>query len=136
MKETTLAAYLGHTVDAGGLRAELADAIGTNVLNADGNLVLDLTEEKKIRTTDLLRLCDDYLAGSLGASDLEAIAFFLIGSDHFWWDTDELDGALVAEVLFDWSAPEINYEITLDTVQRCRGRLVDGCPSRQDTRAR
>ena len=129
MKESTLATYLSGGIDAVGLRADLADVVGTDTLRSGENLLSDLSADITIRLDHLVRLCDAYLAGDLDPEHLEAVAFFLIGSNHFTWNTDDCDGAVVAEVLHEWSAPQINFRLTRDTVTRYRAELLKGRPS-------
>lgn len=69
----------------------------------------DLTEEFTVTANHLVRLCDAVLADEIPAEALEAVGFGLIASDMFCWDGDALDGARVAETLYDWAAPEVNY---------------------------
>jgi hypothetical protein len=54
------------------------------------------------------------------------VGFLLIGSDEFEYDGDTEDGARVAEVAADWSAPEINWPLTLENVREWRSFLGTG----------
>jgi hypothetical protein len=126
MRESALARFFAGEEPAEVLRGDLVDIVGTNTLRVGQNLVTDLATDMEITPVYLIRLCDAFLAGELDAGQLEAIAFFLIGSDHFSWDTDVDDGALVAEVLFDWSAPAINYPLTRDNIATYRTGLTEG----------
>jgi len=65
-------------------------------------------------------LCDAVLGGSLPSVALETIGFALVASDNFYWD--EEDNAL-AETLYDWSCPAINYPLTLENVAMFKSRL-------------
>jgi len=118
MRESVLAEFLSGKVIAGELRLELADVVGTNTLQVGENMILDLSSDLEIGRDHLIRLCEAFLKGDLDSDQLEAIAFFLIGSDHFMWNSDFKEGELVAEILFDWSAPEINYELTKENVSQ------------------
>lgn len=126
MKESTLARFLAGDVTVTALGDDLMDAVGTNTLRAGQNLVADFSMDVEVTRLHLVRLCEGFLAGELNAEQLEAIAFFLVGSDHFIWDTDIEDGALVADVLFDWSTPEINYPMTPDNIEAYRAGLLEG----------
>lgn len=126
MKESTLAKFLSGEVGAGVLRHDLANVVGTNTLRAGENLIIDLSVDLEIGKDHLIRLCEKFLNGDLDSDQLEAIAFFLIGSDHFVWDTDLKEGELVAEILFDWSAPEISYALTPENVSQCLAGLLEG----------
>jgi hypothetical protein len=126
MRESTLAAFLSGAADAIALRGDVADVLGTDTLQAGEDMVCDLSIDARVRLDHLVRLCDACLAGDLRPEHLQAVAFFLIGSDHFVWETDEAEGAVVAEVLFDWSAPGINYPLTSDVLIRYRAGLREG----------
>ena len=81
----------------------------------------DLEEAFLITRAMLIELCDAVGAGSLPAPLLETIAFAILASDQLEWDfDDELDG----RVLYDWSAPEINWELTPESVAMFRGWLT------------
>jgi len=70
-----------------------------------------------------VRLCDAVLADEMAPHLLQPLAFALIGADSFTWD-DELLG----DVLFDRSAPEINYPLTQENIQRFRRWLLEEEP--------
>jgi hypothetical protein len=94
---------------------------------SDGIVKMD--SEFALSRANLLNLCDTFLSGGLSAIDLECIAFVLIASDAFKWDADQ-DNTL-AEVLHDWAAPQINYPLNVETIQRCR-RWLDGTETYPD----
>jgi hypothetical protein len=84
-------------------------------------------EEKLIVIPDhLVRVCDSFLAGEVGPLHLEAIAFTLLASEWFDFDARTSEGALVSEVLNQWSAPEINLPITWENVCEWRSLLRGG----------
>jgi hypothetical protein len=76
----------------------------------------------------VLMLCDAFLERALTPEDISAIAFALLASDHFEWDDD-----VISEVLADWSAPEINFELNDETIKMHRGWLLGSSepPSRR-----
>ena len=86
----------------------------------------DLDKDFELRSEHLVRLCDAVLAGLVPPEGLEAIGFGLIASDFFTWDGDSPDGSRVAETLYDWSSPEINYALTKDTARKFKERLLTG----------
>jgi hypothetical protein len=88
---------------------------------SDGIVKMD--SEVDLSRTHLLILCDAFLSGRLSAIDLEYIAFALIASEKFNWDADQDD--TLAAILHDWAAPEINYPLNVENVQRCR-RWLEG----------
>ena len=117
--------FLG-TADAEGLARELAYAMHELAPGCLELRMADLTEPFSITTAHLVRLCDAVLAGKLPPVGLADVGFALVASDHFAWDTDTLEGERVAETIWDWSAPEVNYRLTPETVQKFRHRLLTG----------
>ncbi len=94
--------------------------------NSSRHNMHDLHEDFSVTTTHLVKLCDAVLAGRLSPDQLEVIAFGMIASDHFDWDAATPDGERVADTLYDWSAPQVNYSLTTDTVTKFRQRLMTG----------
>ncbi len=82
----------------------------------------DMAESFTVSSAMAMRLCDAVLSGDLPAADLRTIGFALRASDKFEWDGDEDD--VLAEVISDWSAPEINYPLTTENVRRFRAWLA------------
>lgn len=74
-------------------------------------------------TTDMaVALCDAVIRGDLPADGLHTIGFALMASDRFQWDGDKDE--VLADVIADWSCPEINYPLTVENVQRFRAWLI------------
>jgi hypothetical protein len=71
----------------------------------------------------LVSLVDAVLAGSLPPDALATIGFALDASDKFIWDGDDAD-ELLANVIADWSCPEVNFPLTLENVAKFRARLA------------
>jgi hypothetical protein len=88
--------------------------------------IVDMEADFEVTPKHLVALCTDVLAGALDPYTLRQVAFCLIASDHFLWDTDTEEGNLVGETLLDWSAPEVNYPLTLENVAKFRVRLETG----------
>lgn len=74
----------------------------------------------------LISCCDAVLAGGLEPGMLQAIGFTLIASDTFDFPPEEDD--LFRCVVADWSAPEVNYPLTLENVHRFRRWLLEEEP--------
>jgi hypothetical protein len=83
--------------------------------------VLEGDEEFVIDAPMLVRLCDAVLAGDLPAPCLEPIGFALVCSEHLHWAEED---DLVPRVLYDWASPEINWELTSESVGMFRGWLT------------
>jgi hypothetical protein len=88
--------------------------------------IVDMGEEFRVTVKHAVQLCDAVLAGELEPWMLEPIAFCLIASDHFDWDAESPESERMADTLYDWSAPEINYRLTKATVEKFRLLLVTG----------
>jgi hypothetical protein len=82
---------------------------------------LEGDEEFVIDAPMLVRLCDAVLTGNLPATCLEPIGFALVCSEHFHWVEED---NLVPRVLYDWASPEINWELTTESVGMFRGWLT------------
>jgi len=88
--------------------------------------IQDMETEFEVSRSMLVSLCDAVLSGSLQASDLATIGFALQASDKFVWDGDRDD--TLANVIADWSCPEVNYPLTLENIGRFRAWLSDAEP--------
>jgi len=85
-----------------------------------------MDSEFQVEPSHLVKLCDAVLSGKLNAQHLELIGFCLVGSDHFFWECETKSGDLVAETAYDWSSPEINYPLTVKSIEKFRERLLTG----------
>ncbi len=83
--------------------------------------IKDMGEEFAVTRPKLISLCDAVLSGELPPQALATIGFALEASDRFIWDGDEDD--LLANVIADWSCPEVNYPLTLENVGKFRAWL-------------
>lgn len=86
----------------------------------------DMDEEFTVTAAMLVRLCDVVLQGELVSDALHTIGLALMASDAFCWDGDEDD--VLANVIADWSCPEVNYPLTLENVRRFRAWLTRSEP--------
>jgi hypothetical protein len=86
----------------------------------------DLSDSFTVKPEHLLKLCDAFLAGDVTAQSVEDIAFGLIAAENFDWDSEAEQGARVADVLHNWDSPEINYPITITTMEKFRRYLLTG----------
>jgi hypothetical protein len=80
----------------------------------------DMDGEFEVTPQMAIKVCDAVLAGELSSESLKSIGYALVASDHFIFDGETVLG----EVLHDWAAPEINYPLTLENVQRFRRWLM------------
>lgn len=80
--------------------------------------------EYLITKDHLLKLCNDVLTGNLKPTHLTTISFALVCSDYFYWNEDVDD--VVANVIFDWDNPEINFPITIENLKLWKMYLETG----------
>jgi hypothetical protein len=83
----------------------------------------DMKEQLTVTRQMLIKLCDAVISGGLYPDALAIIGFALQASDHFEWDRDKDE--LIADVIADWSSPEINYPLTIENIHRFR-KWLDG----------
>jgi len=108
---------------------ELAADLSGSVVERQGvtnHPITDMRGDFEVRPEHLIRICDAVLGGEIEAKYLQEVGFCILASDHFEYDTDTREGDLIGETVFDWSAPEVNYPLTIENVRRFRERLVRG----------
>jgi hypothetical protein len=67
----------------------------------------------------VIRLCEAFLDRALTPEALTTIGFALQASDAFEWEDD-----IISEVLSDWSAREVNFELNAETLNMHRDWLL------------
>ncbi|MFT6843646.1 MAG: hypothetical protein ACJASR_002430 [Psychroserpens sp.] len=87
---------------------------------------IDLEIEYTITRNDLLKLCELTLNGKIDLNTLGNIAFNLIGSDFFEWDSNETDGEIISTTIFDWDNPELNYPLSIENLELWKQYLETG----------
>jgi hypothetical protein len=119
MREEKLREYFVGTVSAN----ELTEDVRGSVVQVDDIVstvqISDMAHSFPLARPQLVHLCENFLDGALSPETLSTIAFVLLASDKFEWDDD-----VVSEVISDWSAPEINYELNPETISMHRGWLL------------
>ena len=126
MNASTLRDFFLGTATADALAHDVRDAWVWRGSDSRELRMDDLTEDFHVESAHLVRVCDAVISNRLPASALEPIGFGLIASDHFTWDADTDDGSRVAETLWDWSCPEVNFALTAATAEKFRTRLLTG----------
>jgi hypothetical protein len=127
MHEQVLLDFFLGRADAAALSRDLEDSIIMTGPNEAGVRIVDLQAGNHVVTSgQLLQVCDAVAAGILDPWKLEAIGFCLVASEHFEWDRSTMDGARVAETLGNWSAPQVNYPLTMGNVAKARHFLATG----------
>jgi hypothetical protein len=123
LTEATLRDFFQGKSSASQLAAEAVTAtkqVGPQTFHVH---IVDLEgdEEFVIDGPMLVRLCDAVLAGDLPPTSLEPIGFALVFSEHLHWSEED---DLVPRVLYDWASPEINWELTTESVGMFRSWLT------------
>jgi len=88
--------------------------------------MIDLSEDYQVSIDNLILICDAVLSGDLKPEHLVVIGFGMLSSDHFIWDTSTPEGERIANTIYDWSCPQVNYDLNLETVRKFRHRLLTG----------
>lgn len=121
MREQKLRDFFEGRASAAELARDVKDSTSTSGIFSKVSIE-DMAEPFTVSSPMVVRLCDAVLNGELAAADLATIGFALVASDRFEWDGDEDE--VLANVIGDWSAPEINYPLTIDNVKKFRGWLT------------
>lgn len=120
MDETVLKDFFLGKASSADLANDLQDEIRQLGQTFQTFYVRDLVQEFRIDRMMLVKLLDAVLAGELQAAALEPIGFALYTSDRFEWEEDDV----ISNVLTDWSAPQINYPLTLENMERFKRWLL------------
>ena len=126
MHEEILRKFFNGETDSTELANDLFGALVQASPQITNHPIADMDTNFTVKSEHLIKVCEGVRGGSINPESLEAIGFCLVASDNFEWDVDTPEGSLVAETLFDWSEPRINYALTLENVEKFRIRLVTG----------
>jgi len=126
MRERVLRDFFENKATAAELAQDVAGSISQKTETISAVSIEDMDGEFAVNATMLVRLCDRVLQGDLEPDALHTIGFALMASDAFCWDADEDD--VLANVIGDWSCPEVNYPLTLENVSHFRAWLMRSEP--------
>jgi hypothetical protein len=118
MREESIAAFLTGKMEAAALNLEALESIARYDAIRTAVAIIDLDRSFAVSRDHIIRLCDAAIGGTLSEAALNAVAFALLSTDHFEWEDD-----IIAEVLNDWSAPEVNYPLTASNLSMDKGWL-------------
>lgn len=106
MKEKILRDYLENNLTVDILAADVKDSQKKTSYDVVSVYIdkVNETGEYEITKSHLTKLIDDTIAGRLTPTDLNTIAFALIGSEYFTWDEDD---KVIANTIFDLDNPDI-----------------------------
>jgi len=74
----------------------------------------------EITRKDLIELCDKFLSGAIGKSEIEDYAWNAMSSDEANWDDK-----IISDTLFEWDNESINFPINSRNMELWRKRLTD-----------
>ena len=103
MREITLKRFFLDEVNADVLAEDVCGSVARLDGVASSVQIEDMQEPFQLQREHVIRLSDAASSRTLPPESLSAIAFALMASDAFWWDD-----YVIAEVVADWSCPEIN----------------------------
>lgn len=126
MRERVLRAFFEDKATATELARDVAGSLSQKGQKTSVLSIEDMDEEFAVTAAMLVRLCDVVLQGKLEPEALHSIGFALMASDAFCWDADDDD--VLANIIADWSCPEVNYPLTLENVGRFRAWLMRSEP--------
>ena len=103
--------------------SQLAEDISGSVVKIDDLqseiLIADMQSSFSLQRDHVIRLCEAFLDRVLTPEALNTIGFALQASDAFEWEDE-----VISEVLSDWSAPEVNFELNAETLNMHRDLLL------------
>jgi hypothetical protein len=119
MREEELRRYFMGEVSV----SQLAKDISGSVVKVDDVRseirIADMQGSFSLQRDHVIRLCEAFLERALTPEALTTVAFALQASDAFEWEDE-----VISEVLSDWSAPEVNFELNAETLNMHRDWLL------------
>ncbi|WP_444927508.1 hypothetical protein ACJJI4_06790 [Microbulbifer sp. TRSA002] len=125
MKEVVLKEFFEGTLDIDALVADLSGS-STSENDTSHVRIQDMESEFVVRSEHVVKICNAALNNKLSPTELKNIGFCLLASDTFEWNADTVDGSRVADVLFYFSSPEINYELNYHNIGLFKSLLING----------
>jgi hypothetical protein len=126
MHESVLRDYFLGIVSAAELENDIAGSEQQLSDIASEQHIEDMSERFNVRRTMLVQLCDDVLVKKIRPESLHLIGFALLASERFEFDASEDE--LMVDVINDWSCPEVNWPLTINSVQMFRRWLLNEEP--------
>jgi hypothetical protein len=122
MREQVLRLFFEGKCSAAELAHDVAGSMKQTSSTTSVVSIEDMENSFPLTSDMAIRLCDAVLGGELPPDALHSIGFALMASDCFEWDGD--NDEVLANVIADWSCPEVNYPLTLENIQRFRAWLT------------
>lgn len=125
MHEQILRGFFEGVLRPGELEKDLAGSMRERK-GVTEHRIVDMDTEFQLRPEHLVHLCEAVISGTLSPDHLRTIGFCLLASDTFIWDTSNPGGERISDVACDWSAPEINYPLTVENTRKWLHYLLTG----------
>lgn len=127
MKESILKRYFEMQISAKQLAEDLKASQQQTGHDAKSVTVEGVNEGYfKVETSNLIKLCEDFLTGQILREDLNIIGFVLMSSNYFYWDNETKTEQIIGEVISDWDNENIGYDINRKNVQLWKEYLETG----------
>jgi hypothetical protein len=81
--------------------------------------IADMRGSFSLQRGHVIKLCEAFLSRALTPEALITIGFALQASDAFEWEDE-----VISDVLSDWSAPEVNFQLNAETLNMHRDCLL------------
>jgi hypothetical protein len=122
MHEEVLRRFFEGTVTATELARDLANSVRQTGPISSDVVIVNMQDDFPVLPEHAVKLCDAVLDRELPAPSLAAIGFALMASDKFYWDGT--GNEVLANVIADWSCPEIGDPLNEENVKRFRAWLL------------
>ena len=118
MTEQALQLYFINEITAAELNNDVKGSEQKTSYNVYSVSVVQLkgSNSFNIKVQHLIKLCGDVIAGEITFKNLNIIAYALMFSEYFYWDTDTKNGEMVGKVIDDWDNTDIGHPITIDNL--------------------
>jgi hypothetical protein len=125
MKEDILRDFFDGNASPQELKEDIEGSV-ESLSKTERHHIEDMSGEYNVTAKHLVSVCDKVIDGYLDPMDLHIIGFCLMSSNHFQFNTDEVDGSRVADAAIDWSDYLANYKLTIETAKKFKERLLSG----------
>ena len=119
MKETILASFFRGELGAPDLAMDIAGSEERPAATRRNIFVEDMDGEFVVTRGMAAALCDAVLRREMEPDAFRLIGFALTTSDKFTWNDDDL----LADILYDWSCPEIDFKLSIENVCKFKSWL-------------
>jgi len=128
MKEQILKDFFIGKITVDTLSSDLIDSQKKTGLDTTAVYIDQIKEhgEFNISIDHLILLCNTVINGKLTMTDLNTIAFSLITSEYFTWNSESEKDKRIETVIYDWDNPEIGFDLTIDNIKLWKEYLLTG----------